>query len=172
MGLPNNTEFLNQPVKIYQIICGAMIWGALFTAASLLFVFDWNKFNNGLGVIPMLGLILGITAFVSSFIIPGIVNKSALKVLSNKLDDQGHKFDSETGLNKIFATKQSASIIRYALLEGAVFANILFFFIDGSVYLLVTAAVGALIMIFMFPRKDPTLAWVEQTSNDMIKGRV
>ena len=172
MGSLTKTEFLDQPFNGYRVICGAMIIGTAVMAVLFLFIFDWEKLNTSLDMLAMIGLIIGITSCIVSFVVPGIINNAALKMTSRKLDDEGCKFDSETGLRKIFATRQSASIVRYAILEGAVFAYVVFFYVTGSVFSLVTVAIGMLIMIAMFPRKDATLAWVERAANDMIQGRV
>ena len=146
--------------------------GVVFFVVVVFLMTDLGKFNTSFSIIVLVGLVVAIPAFLCSFVVPRIVANTGLKTTANKLDDDGHKFDSETGLKSFFGIFQLSTILRYAMIEGAVFLNLCLFVVEASVVSPIVAAIGLVIMILMFPRRDPTLAWVEQRVSDLIQGRV
>ena len=55
----------------------------------------------------------------------------------------------------------SSTIIRLALLEGAIFANLMFFLIQGSIYSLIAAIVLLMIMLLAVPLPSRVISRVE-----------
>ena len=168
---PEQTETLEPLVRVLQIICMALMAGVLFFLVIMLIVAK-EKINWELSTLPLIGIVFAIPAYVCSFIVPKIVAGTALKVAASKLDDEGHKADSETGLKRIFEVLQTTSIIRYAMLEGAMFFNVMMYFLSGSIVSLIIVGLGLAIMAAHFPRQEPTVAWIEERVSDVKQNRV
>ena len=168
---PEKVATLEPLVRVLQIIYLAMMAGVIFFLMLILFVAK-EKINFELSLFTLIGMVFAIPAYICSFIVPKIVANTGLKVAANKLDDEGYKADSETGLKSIFSVLQSTSIIRFALLEGAMFFNVLTYFLTGSVVSLIIVGLGLAIMAAHFPRQDATIAWVEERVSDVNQNRV
>jgi len=168
---PENEKIIEPHVRVLQIICLAMMAGVMFFLMIVLFI-SKAKINSGMPLITMVGVVFAIPAYVCSFIVPRIVASTGLKVAATKLDDEGHKADSETGLKSIFGLLQTTSIIRYALLEGAMFFNLIAFLLEGSVVSLIIVGLGLAIMAAHFPRQEASIAWVEERVSDVKQNRV
>ena len=168
---PQESETLEPRIRILQIICLAMIMGVI-VFLLLMLVLKIGEINSGLSLLTLLGIGFAIPAFLASIIVPKIVAGSGIKNAANKLDEAGQKAESEDGLKSVFEVFQAANIIRFALLEGAMFFNAMLFFLRGSVASLIVVGVGLAIMIMFFPRRDAATAWVEERVADVSRKHV
>ena len=155
------TDWLRPVTTTLQIICGALIFGAI-GASIVLFVVNSNcQFNDSLGLIPLLGITMGLASFGAAIIIPRIILKDAARKFAKSANGVESSQLSESAIRMLFDPLQQSTIIRYALFEGPVFANLMFWFMQGSVYNLATAGTGIMLMILFFPFPNRIIQWVE-----------
>jgi hypothetical protein len=99
-------------VLILNIIQGAIIIGALIFSVVILNLNigkpqpPWNMFE-------ILGLVVGGVTLVLSVVVPSLIRQSPIKTLP--VDENEHKY---------FQFFQSSMIVKYALLEGGIMANL------------------------------------------------
>ena len=118
-------------------------------------------------MIPLFGIVMGVGCFAAAMIVPRQTQRMAAAKLSSFVKADGGD-PSRTTLVKFVEPLQQSTIIRYALFEGTVFANILFWFIQGSVYNLAIAGVGLALMILFFPFPGRTIQTVETMIDDAL----
>jgi len=151
-------EKLAPRVKVFQIICGSMIAGVL-TMTLLMFVMKGEpKFNQSLGIIPLIGIAMALTCFVVSFVAPRIVQNSMVGEMSK---DAADKSSEDGTMLKMFGAIQSSRIIKFALIEGALFTNVIFWYLEGSVFNLAAVGFGLLLMVFAFPTVNKCVSKLE-----------
>ena len=133
-----------------QIISGALLFGALMACAALFLINSNRQFNSTLGILTGLGILMAAVNFVAALIIPSLMRKSSLNELRKLLT--GDQKETEQGtLEAAAASVARFQIVRFALIEGAIFINLLFWFVEGSLYGWVAIAVGFVLMIAFFP---------------------
>ena len=96
----------------------------------------------------MLTLIAAIGA-LGMFSMAGVVSKIFGIQPPQQSDDQA--------TIKLVNSLSTESLIRIALIEGAVFLNLLVFMLEPQIVSLVVAGIGFLMMLFYFPRNNSVL---------------
>ena len=148
--------------KTILVIFAALVFGPLFFAIIVLFIRfsdEQPAIVNSLDIIAIIGLGMAFLCALFSFIVPRIVLKqNVLKTARTFFGDEIKGAEAAKGLAETF---QSSTIIRLALLEGAIFANLMFFMIQGSIFNLVAAAVLLMIMLLAIPLPARTMSKVE-----------
>lgn len=159
------TGWLQPAILTLQIICSSLIIGAV-AAAIVLFSINTNRqFMSSLDMIPLLGIGMGFGCFAAAMIVPRQMLRAAAKSLAKSVKADGGN-PSESTLKKFVEPLQQSTIVRYALFEGTIFANILFWFMDGSLYNLTVAGAGLALMILFFPFPNRTIQTVETMIDD------
>ena len=137
-------EFPGVPAKIksIQIICVALIMGVLmFLAVTFVVANNEKGWHTDLMVLVMATLA---SCYLVSFVVPTILLNAAKSRIANCKTD-------EEAVNESLAAFQTATIVGYALIEGAVFANLVAFMLTGSLISVAVAGVGIVLMIARFP---------------------
>ncbi len=126
------------PMKTLKIICGAMIGGVAFFALILCTILDFEALNTDLNLLVAMAAGSGMVMFMMSFVM--------FKMLSRQTQAK-----SDAPLSN-FNVLQTAWIVRYAIIEGACFLNLIVAMIHESLITLFLGVLGILVMLISFPR--------------------
>ena len=102
---------LSKPGLTVKIICGALLAGACNFALILCVIVDFNDLNTNLDMLVLLAAASGAVMFSMSFV--------AFKVLT------GQTAAKDESMMAHFQVLQTAWIVRFAIIEGAVFMNLI-----------------------------------------------
>ena len=143
---------VHQHVRTMQIITFALIQGALMFGAIAFFIVGWPPQPQPQGQLPIISYLawgMAVVEFLLSLIVPGLSLKSKLKALTSKDD---------VSLVQAYSTKL---IIQQALLEGAVFFNLVAYLIEHLWPSLVVAGALLTIMLVNTPTRTRVEEWIE-----------
>ena len=132
--------------SVIQIICAVLIVGPILLFTVLYFVREEPKFTKTVDILAILGLVFGVSAVVASFVVPVLLLKDQQKV----------------ELTNAPPVIQTNTFIRYAMLEGAITTQILFWFVTGCVYLLALTGFILALKLAFFPTSNRIIAKVER----------
>ena len=165
--------------RVMLIIGAAMFMGACFFGVLVCAMADWAELKNfqAMDIFQWVGIALGIGAFSASFIVPQIVCSSAIKELDSpltspaqsKISSQqiGSMDEDDSLIQKLLGIFQTTSIIRLALIEGAVFFNFVMFMTDTHPVNLGIGVFGLLLLLIAIPFPSRVWSWVESTIENM-----
>ena len=153
-------EALQPRHQPFFIICLAMPIGAIAMTLALFVIKDPPKFTKVLDVMTIVGLFMALPSYLASFIAPRIMQSTAITEIASNAKSRKELEGSHVALN-LFGALQNSQVIRVALIEGAVFANILMWYVSGSVYNVITAAVGIMLLLLAIPGESSTLSKIE-----------
>lgn len=162
-------EPLNQPIKASKIIFGALPMGVVVATVILYIVKGPPKFNQNLDFMTLIGLAMVIPCFAAALFVPAMTLKTSLGSIGD-LDKDKLSAPDASLLLKLFGLFQNSKIVQFALLEGAMFANLMLWFLGGSVYNLIVIPVGLLFMAIAFPTESSILAKLESMLDSLKRG--
>ncbi len=129
---------LSKPIRNLKIICGALLAGVCVMGVFLCTIVDFANLNTTLKMLVAMAAATGAVMYFTSFI--------AFKMLATHTNA---RTESPKGHLQIL---QSAWIVRFAIIEGACFLNLIVTLLDNSLITLFVALVGVLLMVIGFPR--------------------
>jgi len=134
------SKFGDQPVPIrnLKLICGAMLSGTMVFSLLLCTIIDFAKLNTEPKMLVLMACSVGAMMFMSSLVF--------FKVLSGQTRAKSDSLMSNLGL------LQTAWIVRFAIIEGACFLNLIVTMLHDSLLTLFVAVLGILLMLLGFPR--------------------
>ena len=159
-----------------MIICGALIMGATTFAILISTITDWTEVGDpsSPSMLALMGLIFGGMMVMLSFIVPIVSRRANIRQLTDRYasPDLYEKSKPSLGeddglIHKLLATFQTSMIIRFAMIEGAVFLNLMLFMVERNPINLIVGGVGLLIMLAMLPLPGRVWNWVESTIEGM-----
>ena len=151
---------LEPNVKTLQIICFGLIMGVATATLMLCFVVHWENANARPTFISVGALGVGLLTLCMSFVLPGIVSRSATSAAAEQLNAEGSRLDSNQGLKQLASVFQSKTIVGYALIEGGAFLNLMIFLLDVSLINLGFVIVTVVVMALLVPRGESLYSWV------------
>jgi hypothetical protein len=140
---------------LIQVIAAALILGALAFATAMSVMVDWENLNDQVKMLTLFAGVSGLFISVMSIFVPKIFasHPGVTKATGDALEDRD--------IDAAVATLTTESLIRYAMLEGAVFLNLMVLIIEPHLASLVVAGIGLLLMIVLFPRQSRLVAAIE-----------
>ena len=110
-------------VQPTQLIAFALISGVLIFALISLVVNGTDSLTSKVDIISLVGIVIGAAAIGKSVFLPEMMATSGVDVAKEKFNEDPVKLAEN--LARVYQTKK---IFQMALLEGAAFANLIFFF--------------------------------------------
>ena len=147
-------ENLRKPMQSLKIICGAMIMGVAMAGIIFCTMIDLGNLKTELEMLVAMAAGFGMVMYMMSFVM--------FKIISTQTNS---KSTSETSH---FGVLQSAWIVRFAIIEGACFLNLIVTLLQNSLITLFVALVGVLFMLIWFPRSMK----VEELLEERMRGHV
>ncbi len=135
-------------IRTIQIVCGSLIMG-LMTMAVIFVVAMGPEFIPKLGILQMVGIGMAVPVILMSFILPTGIRRNSLR--QSLSDEQKNDPFQDEVITQALASVQTSSIIRFALLEGAAIMNLIFWFVEKSLYNLVVVGIALGLMVAFFP---------------------
>ena len=168
------TKSLKEPILGMQIICGSLIIGAAVACLVVYFINTNRQFNTDLGTMTLVGICMAATTYVAAFLVPGMIRKASCQSLAASANrDHINRDHNQDGQKASHETLRMAAqhltqhiIVRFALLEGTMFANLVFWFIEGSLFSWVVIGIGFALMIAFFPFPNRAIDQVESLIAD------
>ena len=156
MLTPEQTQRIQPKLKLVQIVAGALIFGALAFAAGMSLMVDWENLNDELKMLTMMASGSSLLLFVMSIFVPVIFAGN-----SSEFDHSGAPPD-DASVDQAVPMLISETLIRFSLIEGGVFLNLMVLIIEPHVALIVVAGIGLLVMLALFPRQSKMISTIEK----------
>lgn len=152
--MSSNQKFaeLAKPFLNLKIICGALIAGVVGFGFVLCTILDFENLNTDLNLLVAMATGFGMVMFMMSFVM--------FKMLSGQTRSKTASPESH------FGVIQTAWIVRFAMIEGACFLNLIVAMLHQSLITLFVAVLGILVMVIGFPRTSV----VEEILEDRMRG--
>ena len=129
---------LSKPMRTLKIICGGLLAGVCTMGLFLGSLLDFANLNTNLTMLVALAAASGAVMYSTSFI--------TFTVLSTQTKSRSDSVKAN------FQSLQVAWIVRFAIIEGACFMNLIVTLLENSLITLFVALVGVLLMVIGFPR--------------------
>jgi hypothetical protein len=147
--MTDSRHSIDQPLRLMQIIAGALIMGVvMFALIATLALGALNEAPSNT-MIAYIGAGFAVMVVAAHLVVPEAVKAAALKATSDR--------DAEF-LCGIYQTRM---IIALALLEGAAFFNIVALMIAHTWWSLAIAGALLLLMLARFPTRTSIEHWIE-----------
>ena len=105
--------------------------------------------------------------FFVSFLMPTIMRKAAVKQIAASLGTDKTEKSAEQALKRSWEAFQTSTIVGYALIEGAAFANLMLWFLESSIFSLAMVGISVALMAIMFPVDGRIISAVETMLEDV-----
>ena len=159
-----------------MIIGGALLTGAGVFAILVSTITDWSEIGDPASpsMLALMGLIFGGMMMLLSFIVPVVSRRANIRQLTDRhaspdLYDKSNapleKDDSV--IHKLLATFQTSVVVRFAMIQGAIFLNLMLFILEKNPVNLIVGLVGLLLMLFLLPLPGRVWNFVENTIENM-----
>jgi hypothetical protein len=141
-------------VRTMQVIAGALITGVLLFAAITVILGAWNQPEQE-GVIKYVGIGLILAETIPFVIVPQIITPDRL---AQTFENQSRRLNP---VDLLLQTYQTRMIVRFALVEGAAFLNLIAFMTEHAKWSLAIAGGLVLVMLVIFPTRTKVAHWLE-----------
>ena len=142
-------------IRSVQVIAAALILGIVGALLVVIATLGLGKFVAP-DILAIFILVFGAITIGLSFVVPNFIGQSNAQKARDSHDKGSEKlFDAVAGayMNK--------KIVQFALIEGSVFASILFFFINQNSLLLVYAVFALVVLLLGFPKRQEAQEWID-----------
>lgn len=138
-----------------QIVAGALLVGVLILTGIIFLIVDSERLGNPLKMLTLIASVTAAAMFGLSVVAPGMFASGTPASVEN--DESDRQAAIKTAANAIFVE----TLIRFFLIEAAIFLNLMVFFIEPHYASLVVVGIGVLLMLIFFPRQSKMAAAVE-----------
>jgi hypothetical protein len=152
--MPDLSPTPDARIRVMQIIAGALIAGVVVFGVIVVFGFGALNQPPAEGVIRYMAL-----GFIALELVPFALVPTFVTGDSVTRAQQGNRLLEGEGLP--YGLYQTRMIIRFALLEGAAFFNLVAVIIEHHWWNLAAAGALAFAMLLMFPTRTRVEQWIE-----------
>jgi hypothetical protein len=149
MLTPEQISSLRPKLQITQLVAGALIGGVLVFAA-IVCVLNSGQDKTPVKLLTLMAAVTAAALFALSVVAPSMFAAAPLK--SDDLKD------SVLAMANSLMTE---TLIRFSLIEAAIFLNLTVFFIAPDKISLIVAAAGVLLMLLCFPLQSRMITVIE-----------
>lgn len=143
-------------LMLIQVVALALILGAMAFAAVSSVIVDWENRNDQIKMLTLFAMTSGLFIFAMSIFIPKFF-------ATNHTAGQHSTRESvsDKSVDAIVPMLMTETVIRYALIEGGVFLNLMVLIIEPHLATAVVAGIGLVLMLAMFPRQSKLISILE-----------
>ena len=134
-----------------QIISAAILMGAVCFAVVIAFIVNWEELTTTVPLMTLIGAATGVSLLMLSFVAPRIAAANTVQATAFQLAQKKRDVDDEQTLLELVQQLTVNQIIFSALIEGAIFLNLIVFMLDKSQVSLFVVGIGLVILILSFP---------------------
>jgi len=136
-----------------QAVAAALIVGDLMFAGAISVVVDWENVAERVKMLTLIGMIAGVFIYALSIVVPKVfASGTNLRPPTKVVDQEEIASTANTMMTEV--------LIRFALINGAIFLNLMVFLIEIHIASLVVAAIGLLLMVALFPRQSNMISTI------------
>lgn len=159
---------INPKLRTIQIICGALVLGSLAFTLVVSVLIDWRLMTGEIKLLTLIGAVTGLMLCSMAMIVPRLITSSPTHLAAQLLSksETGEVSDA-TIIDASLENLQTNRILFYALIEGAIFLNLMTFLLEQSAGALVIVGIGFALMVFAFPFTGRLTGWIEQNLTDI-----
>lgn len=162
-----DVEQLRPRLRVMQIVCLALILGALIFLGIALFMVLTERLNPraGLPFVSLMGLALLVVDGPLAIILPGVMARSAVKKIAAGTSTppvEGSADDLAGDDMKLLAVRQTTLIVGLALWEALAYMSGIAYMLEGQSFVLAIAGVAILFMLGSFPTMRSVRVWLER----------
>lgn len=132
---------LQGQVRIMQIITIALMMGAVLFLVTILAITDLDEINSKLKMLITLGGATGLLMYGISFMISWALSPSPITTAAPSAEQ----------VKAASGSIMTIHIFRLAVIEGAIYLNLIVFFLEKSLISLAVVGLGMLLMASLFP---------------------
>ena len=154
MLTPEQIADIRPKLVLIQTIAAALIIGVVVFAAVIFAIVDWGNLNDRLKMLSLIGAVTGIFMFGLSIVAPKIF-------ASGRDAAPPADSDQSNAIKPILESLMAENLIRFALIEAAIFLNLMVFMIESHRAALVVVGIGILLMLICFPRQSKMITTIE-----------
>lgn len=138
-----------------QIIAAALMIGSVIFTGVICAIADWDNLNEPLKMLSLIGTVSGVFMFGLSLVAPKFFSSG---------NDNAHSVDSDQSvtIKTVLDSMMTENLIRFVLIEAAIFLNLMLFLIENHRAALVVAGVGLMLMLICFPRQSKMIHVMEE----------
>ncbi len=137
-------------IWMVQIATAAIMSTTVILTPIMLMIVQWETLT---GPAKMLTTIAGFAAFCL-YLMSTVISM----IFSSKPADH---LSDDAAIDSVFGMLSTETLIRFALINGAAFINLLVFMVEPHIASLIAAGIGLLMMLFYFPRKSKMVTLIE-----------
>lgn len=150
-------------VRGMQIITGAMLMSVV-TFSVVVLAIGGGDLSTDLELESLFGVGFAGFAFIGHIFVPPIIQRVRLSQISAQ---QLENTDDEARARLLLPSLRGSHIVACALLEGAVFLNLVMYMITSSLWNLVAAGLLVVSLVARFPTQSRVRAWIRHTSENI-----
>jgi hypothetical protein len=171
MGIPD--EFVEQRIRVMQIVSGALIAATVTFAAVVLIVVELAGPLGGVrdaDNLPILSLVAAVmlaTCIPMGFILPNVLLRNAVQQIAATTPTPGRGAAADSAQvaddeARLLGVKHVATIISSALFEASGLLACIAYLNEGVVLTLGGAVIAALLMLWQFPTRERVRDWLRR----------
>ncbi|MCH2181041.1 MAG: hypothetical protein MK108_03465 [Mariniblastus sp.] len=155
-------EELQPAVRTVQTIALFLILGAVSFLAFCLFITDWQLVHTRFSALPTVSLVSGIVSVMAAVLLSNLIGRHALQFARQRMEELGTSATEMLGMRILVGVIQTEVVVRYAVIDSALFFGLIVFVLDGSLVSLAGVIGLLLVMIVTFPRTSLVLETVNR----------
>jgi hypothetical protein len=160
MLTPTQIARAKPKLVLIQIISAGILFGAIMFTGVILSMTDWSQFPGDGRMMSLLGAITGFAMLGLAWIVPSLIATSptqiAAEVIRFRNPEQADQLDDKI-IEGLLASLVTGRIVFSAIIEGAIFLNLMVFFIERNTINLALVGFGLLTLIVTFPLQSRLL---------------
>ena len=140
-------------VLTLQIISAGILLAAVFFAVVIAWIVNWNEVTSAVPLMTLIAAGTALSLIMLSFVIPRVSSSTSIPATAHELTQAKRNVEDELTLQNFVQQLTVEQIIFSALIEGAIFLNLVVFLLDKSQVSLAVSGIGLAILILCFPTK-------------------
>lgn len=132
-----------------QIIAISMIFGAIVFAGMVASMADWSLIYEPIKMLNTIGIGTAVVMFIIAFLAPSMIPPVPVNVGKAPVDPDPAQ--DAKAIKGIIASLSTETVIRFAILEGAIFLNVMVFMLEPRVATIVVIGIAVFLMLASMP---------------------
>lgn len=164
----NSHESLRRTTKVLQAVTATMSMGAVIGLIVVVGSVP-EALNNDPNMLVILGAFTGMVSYGLSYVVASILNQSVSTGANgnpnspqNKFYDPAHDPASDPQFERISSKIANSHIIRSAIIEGAVFLNLMVLLLERNYISVTVILLGVMLLAVLMPTYGRLLKKVEK----------
>jgi len=144
------TKRVGSKLFLVQIAAAAMMFSIVILVPVMCMIAQWETLTGTAKLLTMIASLAAICMYLMSAFVPKIFSTQPPAGLSD-----------DAAVDSVLGMLSTETLIRFALIEGAAFMNLLVFMVEPHMASLIAAGIGFLMMLIFFPRKSKMISAIE-----------